>query len=199
MTAETRFSRSAIVAKVTKLLKDAQLFRLPVDVDVLAERLGILVSYSPLEDDYSGLLVIRDGRASAHINSRHHPNRRRFSLAHELGHFVLHAGGETTVNNAYVDKVMRIYQRKDRSGSNPRMEWEANFFAAELLMPEQLVRSKVVDEGYDLEDEADVSRLAVVLRVSEQALAIRLTQWKDLLAPITDPDIDPISGHASLG
>lgn len=197
MTTLRKYSRGEIAQVAAHVLKANGLYRLPVEVDALAERLNILVNYTDLDDDYSGLLVIRNGSGCAHINARHHPNRRRFSLAHELGHFVLHEAQQIGKDAAYVDKSMRLYQRKDRDVANSRMEWEANVFAAELLMPEQLVRSKVFDEGYDLEDESDVSRLAVVLRVSEQALSIRLTQWRDLLAPITHPDTDP-SGLAPL-
>jgi hypothetical protein len=188
MTRPHHYSRSEISAQAIALLKDAGLYRLPVDVEALAAKCGILVNFADLGDDYSGLLVIRGGGAAAHINVRHHPNRQRFSLAHEIGHFVLHAAGAVDVENAYVDRTMQLYQRRDRD-SNP-MEMEANFFAATLLMPEQLIRSKIFDEGYDLEDESDVARLAVVLKVSEQALSIRLTQMADLLAPITGPQFD---------
>lgn len=172
-----RISQASIKEAAAEALKGAGLYRLPVNVDGVAQALGIQVHYTPLEDDYSGLLVIRGGNAVAHINAKHSPNRQRFSLAHEIGHFVLHERGQTAKDSAYVDKSMRLYHRADRTvdGQSARQEWQANLFAAELLMPEELLRSKVIDEGYDLEDEADVSRLAVVLRVSEQALSIRLT------------------------
>ena len=177
----------AIQAAATKTLTTTGQFRLPVDVDAVAEALGIAVNYAQLEADYSGLLVIRGGQATAHINSDHHPNRQRFSLAHEIAHFVLHEEKQTARDSAYVDKAMRLYHRADRAaGQDAKQEWQANLFAAELLMPEQLLRSKILGEGYDLEDENDVSRLAVVLRVSEQALAIRLTRMSDLLNEIFD-------------
>lgn len=176
-----------IKSKAKALLQNCGLYRLPVDVDALASRIDLHVNYTNLDDDYSGLLVIRGGAAIAHINKLHHPNRQRFSLAHEIGHFVLHEQQQTSGESAYVDKVMRLYHRADREfGQDARMEWQANVFASEILMPEQLLRSKILDEGYDLEDEADVSRLAVVLKVSEQALAIRLTRMKDLLEQILD-------------
>lgn len=176
-----------IKIKARALLQSCGLYRLPLEVDALASCIGLQVNYTPLDDDYSGLLVIRDGTAVAHINKLHHPNRQRFSLAHEIGHFVLHEEQQTSGESAYVDKSMRLYHRADREfGQDARMEWQANVFAAEILMPEQLLRSKIFDEGYDLEDENDVSRLAVVLKVSEQALAIRLTRMKDLLEQILD-------------
>ncbi len=186
--ASVAWKQDEIAQETKRLLISSSLYRLPVDVDALAKSLGIEVTYSSLEDDYSGLLVIRNGTAAAYINSSHHPNRQRFSLAHEIGHFVLHERQQTAIENAYVDKAMRLYHRADRRdlGQSGKMEWEANLFAAALLMPEELLRSKVLDEGYDLEDELDVSRLAVVLKVSEQALSIRLTKMKDFLTGIFD-------------
>lgn len=181
-------SWQVIKSSATELLQAHDLYQLPIDVDSLAERVGITVNYTALDDDYSGLLVIRDGTAVAHINAKHHPNRRRFSLAHEIGHFVLHENQQTSNDHAYVDKVMRLYHRADRAvvAQNSRVEREANVFAAELLMPEALLRNKVLHEGYDLEDEFDVARLAVVLRVSEQALSVKLTGMRDLLRPLFD-------------
>lgn len=171
-------NQASIRQSAAQVLRATGLYRLPVNIDGVAQALGIQVHYAPLDDDYSGLLVIRGGSAVAHINAKHPPNRQRFSLAHEIGHFVLHEGQQTARESAYVDKSMRLYHRADRAinGQNARQEWQANLFAAELLMPEELLRSKIIDEGYDLEDEADVARLAVVLRVSEQALSIRLTR-----------------------
>lgn len=186
----SQMSPDEIRRKAAETLKQCGAYRLPVNLDAVAAHLGVAVNYQPLEDDYSGLLVIRSGHAVAHINSRQHPNRQRFSLAHELGHFVLHEAGRAGQDGAYVDKSMRLYLRSDReAGQDARAEFQANLFASELLMPEQLLRSKILDEGYTLEDEYDVSRLAVVLKVSEQALSIRLTKMPDLLSPITDEHI----------
>src|SRR6185369_5861123 len=145
-----------IKEEASALLRSCGVYRLPVDVDAVASCIGLHVNYTSLDDDYSGLLVIRDGAAVAHINKLHHTNRRRFSLAHEIAHFVLHEQRQTSGESAYVDKAMRLYHRTDRElGQNARMEFQANAFASELLMPEQLLRSKIIDEGYDLEDEAD--------------------------------------------
>lgn len=179
--------RESIKQRAAEILQAHGLYRVPVDVDALAMSLSLQVNYTALDDDYSGLLVIRSGQAVAHINSKQHPNRQRFSLAHEIGHFVLHEQQQTSKDGAYVDKAMRLYHRADRlANQNAGMEREANLFASELLMPEELLRSKILDEGYDLEDEADVARLAIVLRVSEQALSIKLTRMGSFLMSIYD-------------
>ena len=69
------------------------------------------------------------------VNEDHHSNRQRFSIAHEIAHFVLHHG------DTYIDKGYRVHFRDLESGSGTkREEMEANAFAAALLMPAVWVR-----------------------------------------------------------
>ena len=60
------------------------------DVFSIAEYLGLEVSEEIMDRDMSGYLEFRNNRWVAGVNILHHPNRRRFTLAHEIGHFVLH-------------------------------------------------------------------------------------------------------------
>lgn len=66
------------------------------------------------------------------------PLRHRFTVAHELGHYVLHS---------LCGRVFPMVA--GRSGSNERVEWEANWFAAAFLMPEQRFRAKWKELGED--------------------------------------------------
>ena len=61
------------------------------------------------------------------VNANHHPTRQRFTLAHELAHYILH-------RNKHSEFVDNTYFRSIDS-ENP-MEYEANAFAGVLLMPE---------------------------------------------------------------
>lgn len=79
--------------------------------------------------------------------------RDRFTIAHELGHYVLHSKCGSTPLNV------------NREGSN-RAEWEANWFAAALLMPESDFRQKVEEMKSD-------SELAYHFGVSKQAVRVR--------------------------
>ncbi len=96
--------------------------------------------------------------------------RRRFSLAHELGHYHIpkHKEAGNTLSCAYTDLRVRETDRKT-------MEWEANDFAAELLMPRTLfaqdIRAREV--GF-----RTVERLASpeMYNVSRTAAAWRLVQ-----------------------
>lgn len=142
---------------------------LPVDVEQIAEDEGIDVVLHVLDDNTSGLIVkSKDGRVTIGVNADHHPNRRRFTVAHELGHFFLHNGGE----RMFVDK------RDHRASLGiDKREIEANRFAAALLMPEELVRECLAEEGVgfiDAFDEEGLRRLAARFQVSQQAITLRL-------------------------
>jgi Zn-dependent peptidase ImmA (M78 family) len=124
-----------------------------------------------LADDVSGILV-RDGeRKVVVVNAKHAPARQRFTIAHEIGHLVLHPGQEVHVDNAF-----RINLRDGRSATADDVEEvEANAFAAILLMPLEWVRSAMSSPSIDLTDDGEVCRLADEFQVSTQAMLIRLT------------------------
>jgi Zn-dependent peptidase ImmA (M78 family) len=163
-----------------QLLQKHDLFSQPVNIEELAARMEIAVKYQPLDDGFSAFLLIKDGSATAFVNAEHHPNRQRFSLAHEIGHFVLHHK-KGTKDDIFLDKSMSFYTRKNQSSPadvNQVMEKEANVFAASLLMPEKLIEKYIAKHELDITDEFDISRLAIAFAVSEQALQIRLNVLK---------------------
>lgn len=148
----------------------------PVPVERIIKSRKIALQYAPLDEDLSGMAYIKDGVGIIGVNALHHPNRQRFSAAHELGHHVLHA---SEISQAvHVDKGIRVLFRNDVSalGTEP-MEVEANAFASELLIPEDLLASVLEGEGVDLEDEAAIEALARRFRVSPAAMRFRLTRW----------------------
>ncbi|MCC6269500.1 MAG: ImmA/IrrE family metallo-endopeptidase [Dehalococcoidia bacterium] len=101
----------------------------PVDVEEIARWLGLSVVRVSAAASFSGRLV-RD-RLLLEVNRGHHPHRQRFTIGHEIGHFVL--------NHSAVNCVF-----DDRSWGDPTMENEsqAQSFSAALLMPEPWIRSK---------------------------------------------------------
>ena len=177
----TNSRAAAIETRAEKVLRKAQAFSVPVDLDRACTSLGVTVHYEQLEDKVSGVLMIKGGEKHALINVDHHPNRQRFSLAHEIGHLVLHACLD---DRLFIDTNMRVYQRvgapSDEAYANgeslttPTEEKEANLFASALLMPEDLLRAAALH--LDLEEEADVALLARTFSVSDQAMSIRLQQ-----------------------
>lgn len=172
---------ATIETRAEEVVRKAQAFRAPVDLDKVCESLGVKVHYENLEDKVSGVLMIKGGEKHALINFEHHPNRQRFSLAHEIGHLVLH---DCRHDRLFIDTNMRVYQRVGApsheayanadSLTTPIEEKEANLFASALLMPEDLLRSEAL--RLDLEEEMDVALLARMFSVSDQAMSIRLQQ-----------------------
>ena len=142
----------------------------PVNVERIARSLGVKVEFAPFDDELSGMAFFKDDVPAIGINSLHHPNRQRFTLAHELAHIVLHP---TDLKKAvHVDKGSLRRDRVSAEGTD-MLEIEANAFAAELLMPEELL-SAALDEKLDLEDPQVLEALANKFRVSMTALQHRL-------------------------
>src|SRR4051812_1765171 len=71
-------------------LKNADALSVPVDPVKVAKFLDVTVHQETLEDEVSGVLLIKGSERHILVNKAHHPNRQRFSVAHELGHLVLH-------------------------------------------------------------------------------------------------------------
>ena len=145
----------------------------PVPVEKIAKSLGAMVRSLPFEGELAGMLI-RDaaGRGIViGVNSLHHPNRRRFTIAHECGHLRLHEG-----QRAYVDRSPLHINRRDQvsSQATDAEEIEANRFAAELLMPYDMIMDGLMGSGLDIEDEGALREWADRYRVSLQALTLRL-------------------------
>jgi Zn-dependent peptidase ImmA (M78 family) len=138
--------------------------RPPVPIDKIAENLGITIRYEPAEDKLSGALIRKPGEAVIGVNSSHHSNRQRFTIAHEIAHFELHKGMRLHIDESFLVNL--------RDGSLNREEVEANTFAAELLMPTDFITRDA--ERLRGEVEGEVLRLAKRYRVSQRAMEIRL-------------------------
>ena len=165
--------RKHIRSLVDQLLQTHNVTAPPVPVEKIVEALGLEVRRAPAEDDLSGFLY-RDRQkktATIGVNSTHHTNRQRFTLGHELGHYLLH-----DYDGIHVDRRFQIKLRNAKSSEGTDdEEKEANLFAAELLMPKQMVEAAINSvEGLDLEDQQDLNDLATQFNVSVQAIAFRL-------------------------
>lgn len=155
--------------------------RAPVDVETLAMALGAPVEEAEMDDDISGVLEKRGGRYRILVNAGHAPTRKRFTIAHELGHFLLH---RHLIDDRISDtRAYRTSQSDAYRGAaiGSKQETEANRFAANLLMPTSLINRLMADKRPN-----DPLTLARELGVSRAALKIKL---ESMGLPITD-DID---------
>jgi hypothetical protein len=137
----------------------------PVDVTGMANALGLSVWESPdLPAGVSGKLFEdrSKGGSSGYsivVRSSEPFVRKRFTVAHEIGHFLLHRNriGSYLVEDEWL-----------RSNLSTREEVEANQFAAEALMPKHLISRYAGLYG------PNPSVLAPIFKVSEAAMRIRL-------------------------
>jgi Zn-dependent peptidase ImmA (M78 family) len=168
-------------AQAHRLLQSARITEPPIPVERIASALGIQVALQPLEADVSGMLYRDEQRALIGVNASEPHTRRRFTIAHELGHHQLHEG-----RRLIVDKLVRVNLRAPKTMPSDTEEREANQFAAELLMPREMVKAAVVEFVGDREIVSDrqlVRRLAEIFDVSQQAMEYRLVNL-DFLSPM---------------
>lgn len=137
----------------------------PVDVTALAEALGIAVwEDDELPENVSGKIIEDPDNAGSSgysivVRASDAYVRRRFTVAHEIAHFVLHKdriGASLTDDGMY------------RSNLSTWEEVQANSLAAEILMPKELILRYVRQYG------PEAPLLAKFFKVSESAMQIRL-------------------------
>ncbi len=132
----------------------------PLDLKALAKDLGIgLFTTEEWSDNISGSILQNEKSKSGYsiyVNVHHHKNRQRFTIAHEIAHFILH---KDKIGNGIQDDVLF------RSNLTNQLEKEANLFAADLLMPLNLIEESST---------SDIEELAEKFKVSPQAMAIKL-------------------------
>jgi Zn-dependent peptidase ImmA (M78 family) len=141
-----------------------------VPVEDIASLLDLPVKFAPyLNGDLAGMLIVHPTPMIA-INSAHHRNRQRFTIAHEIGHFLLHSK-----EDIHIDKRMQVLYRDGNSSlAVDTQEVEANYFAAELLMPRIALLNDLSVKPLDVEDDDQLAELAKQYGVSQQAMAFRI-------------------------
>jgi Zn-dependent peptidase ImmA (M78 family) len=162
-----------IESNANQLLVEAKIHAPPVPVEQVAHSLGIKIELANLGEDCSGVLVRNGNRAIIGVNKKHPRNRQRFSIAHEIGHFMLHEG------DTYIDKGYRVQFRDLESGSGTKgEEMDANAFAAALLMPAEWVKEAFYQQPFELTEDDVLPMLAQKFQVSTQAMSYRLMRLR---------------------
>ncbi len=162
-------SRTRIEKLAREALAKAKTRPFKVNPRAVAEALGAEVVEIRENSTTSGM-VVRDGpRIIIGVNMQHHENRQRFTIAHELGHMLLHADQPLIVDN---DGLSLIGRRQE--GETTVRETEANAFAAALLMPEEWLQQARGSQEIAVDADEKVSALAKKFGVSQQAMMFRL-------------------------
>jgi Zn-dependent peptidase ImmA (M78 family) len=156
---------------VKELLERCRIKEPPVPVEEIARKLGLQIEYRKLDEaEFSGILIREGDKAVIGVNASHTETRRRFSIAHEIGHYLLHEGTQVFVDRAY---SVSLRNAESSLGTNLE-EIEANTFASLLLVPDAFLLRDPDAADIDMENEDGVKRLARKHRVSPQAMTYRL-------------------------
>jgi len=166
-----KLTREEIEKKAADILLAHNLYSIPVDLVAIANRNGVGIYNAKFsEDNISAMLSKRGDNVTMLVNQSDYSNRKRFSIAHELGHHFLHLFEDGEIIDTEVD-LFRFESNTLDAGNEKRLrEIQANQFAAALLMPSELVRK------YFHETTSDLTALAQLFTVSEEAMGYRLNQ-----------------------
>jgi len=137
-----------------------------VDVEAIAKALGISVRYEALANDFSGTLKknASENNWIITVEKRHHKNRQRYTIAHELAHFCLHRH----LKDHFEDLVFF------RGGDISKEEFQANDFASAILMPEDAFREKISSGKTSIEDlSKDFNVSSLALRIRAKTLGMK--------------------------
>lgn len=138
--------------RARQLFEDANVDSIPLLLPKIIKHLeskhDLAVMSYPFGKNISGILVTIEGKPTIGINSDEPLVRKRFTVAHEIGHFVMGHGSCDLC-------------------ADSNEEREANQFAAELLMPPSLLRD-------DFKRESDIGELSKKYMVSMEALRYQL-------------------------
>lgn len=133
----------------------------PINVAACAKAVGLPIYSLDLPNGVSGMIKRTDGdKFECYVDKSEPSVRQRFTAAHELGHFVLHRDS--------IGATLEDNYRLRAEGMTNWQETQANQFAADLLMPMDLI-SQAMEDGT-----TSVSGLAKLFKVSEIAMSIRL-------------------------
>ena len=136
----------------------------PVPVTAMARREGLTLRYAdfPQDENVSGFIDAKSN--SIVVNAAEAPSRQMFTIAHELGHWLLHK------QQVMDDRQYRVLTREALDAPKPLIEKEADGFAADLLVPKFLL-DKYYDNAPVRPSRASLAR---IFGVSEEVIKYRL-------------------------
>jgi Zn-dependent peptidase ImmA (M78 family) len=148
-------------ARAQKVLKDNFLSEPPILAWDLADNYGLVISYStfkPEHNDISGFIEAK--KKTIFVNCLDSMQRKNFTIAHELGHFLL----DHLKDSGYD----ALYRRPIVEQNEKKLESIANCFAANLLVPENILRQYIADYSFATNDQ-----LSRIFCVSPEVIGYR--------------------------
>lgn len=168
-------TKEQIITQANEFCKSNNIDNYPVNIVELCKRYGFKVFEEYLPSEVSGFIVAQQDNFRNYgsnkvivANLADSARRRRFTIAHELAHYMLHK-----------DQSETFYAHRD-AGQNGGIETEANIFASSILMPEVLVKQALSEllspENRMLTNNEKVNYISDLFAVSIPAAKVRLDQ-----------------------
>ena len=157
------------VCETERRVLDRFLAEHPVKLGQLAKELGVATRVASLDTGISGQIKREGDSYVIRVNRYEARERQRFTIAHELSHFLLHRNIIDGSPDGIKDNVLY------RSGISEQVEIEANRLAAEIVMPKARVKKVLREDFGGIVTEATIEGLATRFQVSKAAMEIRLS------------------------
>ena len=179
-------SPERVISEILRQLPDLQI---PVPIEDLAVAVGITDIHRMTTQNFEGGLITQHERRDGVIlvNGTANRLRQRYTIGHELGHFLIAAHEPGTSGQFTCSKADMSIRKADRDDRYKRMESEANRFSAGMLMPLPLFKADMRSQGAP--DLHNVVALAARYDVSKEAAAIHYSTYHhDMCAIILSQD-----------
>jgi len=151
-------------------------YKAPIDLEKILKCLDVKLEKIFEWNDILGEIEVKDEEVVIKINEANHlfEERERFTIAHELGHLCRH------IAPASAEKFVDTEETLKRNNLWNIQEYEANNFAAQLLMPDDLIVEEGKKIALKLKEKGNIdinefiSKMAQKFEVSKQAMRYRL-------------------------
>ena len=164
-------SRQKYIAKIAQNIWEKHSLKIGFDIFKLIKNRGFVCEEEDLEDGMSGALIIDGNLKIIVLNKSDSERRKRFTMAHEMGHDLLHRDFSVSISPKGQGYTF-FRDRKSFTGEHGK-EIEANHFASCLLMPEDKILQKINSDTFQ---DSSIEVLANQFKVSKIAMAIRISK-----------------------
>ncbi len=155
-----------------KTILEKYLSEYPVKLGALARELSVGgIKVSSMRPGTSGQIMKEGDQYVIRVNRHEARERQRFTIAHELAHYLLHRDVIDSSPEGIKDNVLY------RSGAPERLECEANRLAADLVMPMDSIEQRLTESFGGRVTDATIESLAAMFGVSKAAMEIRLSTF----------------------
>lgn len=164
---EPVFAKKANIEALAQKIADILKFQPGGDLGKVIRDLGgnVVVGSTTFEDQDSGSIIAREfNDFTIYVSEFTSSERDRFTIAHELGHLMLHFPKIREKDQKAIMRATRYIDESDQL--KRRAEWEANWFAAAFLMPEMKFRETYTSER-------DIQKCQQLFKVSRAAVSAR--------------------------